>query len=183
MKKFAALFSDSYRELRSTRAITVAAMFGAVSVVLGYFTITVGDYVKIGFSSIAGQIVYYLFGPVLGGVFGGAMDVVKYLIKPTGPYFPGFTIDAAVAGLIYGCVYYRRTLTLRRVLAAEFLVCLVCNVFLATFWLSVLYGKGFFMLLPMRVLKNLIMWPINSLLFYTAARGLEGAGVLRPLSS
>ena len=39
MKKLATLFTGSYSELRSTRAITAAAMLGAVSIVLGYFSI------------------------------------------------------------------------------------------------------------------------------------------------
>ena len=66
MKKLATLFSDSYAELKQVRTITTTAMFGAISVVLGYFTIAIGDYIKIGFSTIAGQMVYYLFGPVVG---------------------------------------------------------------------------------------------------------------------
>ena len=42
-----------------------------------------------------------------------------------------------------------------------------------------MYGKGFFVLLPMRVSKNLVMWPVNSFLFYTMARAMEQSGVFR----
>ena len=97
MKKFAALFTDSYRELKKVRTVTVMAMFAAISVVLGYFTVAVGDYIKIGFASVVNQFVYFLFGPVAGGIFGGALDVLKYFIKPTGAFFPGFTFGAMVA--------------------------------------------------------------------------------------
>ena len=62
MKKLATLFSDSYAELNQVRTITATAMFAAVSVVLGYFTLAIGNYIKIGFSSISNQFVYYLFG-------------------------------------------------------------------------------------------------------------------------
>ena len=51
MKRLATLFADSYREVKNIRTITVAAMFAAISVALGYFTIQIGDYIKIGFSS------------------------------------------------------------------------------------------------------------------------------------
>ena len=44
-----------------------------------------------------------------------------------------------------------------------------------------LYGKGFLALLPMRAFKNIIMWPINSVLFYTVRKVLESAGVVRLL--
>lgn len=183
MKKLATLFTDSYREFAHVRTVTTAAMFGAISVVVGYFTIVVGDYIKIGFSTIANQFVYYLFGPVVGGTFGGALDVLKYLIKPTGAFFPGFTASAILGGVLYGCFFYKRPVSLRRVLAAELTVSVICNMLLGTLWLSMLYGKGFLALLPMRVIKNLVMWPVNSLLFYSVAKTLEASGVFRLLKA
>jgi hypothetical protein len=54
---------------------------------------------------------------------------------------------------------------------------------LGTYWLTVMYGKGFFAILPMRVFKNLIMWPINSMIFYTIGKALEAAGIFRLLKS
>lgn len=183
MKKLATLFTDSYREFRHVRTVTTAAMFGAVAVVLGYFTIQIGDYIKIGFSGMPNQLVCHLFGPVVGSIFGGAMDIVKYLIKPTGGFFPGLTLVPMAAGVIYGCFYYKKPVRLWRVFAAEFLVAVICNMGMTTMCLSVLYGKGFMALLPMRVFKNVIMWPINSLLFYSIARTLEASGVFRVLKS
>ena len=181
MRKMISLFTSSHQELKHVRAITTMAMFGALSVILGYFTIQIGDYIKIGFSTIVNQFVCSLFGPVAGAVFGGTMDIVKFLIKPTGAFFPGFTLVAIVAGLIYGCFYYKRQLTLTRVLIAELTVCVICNMLMSTYFLSMLYGKGFLALLPMRAFKNIIMWPINSVLFYTVRKVLESAGVVRLL--
>ena len=137
-------------------------MFAAISVVLGYFTLVLGDYLKIGFSTIANQFVYYLFGPVAGGLFGGALDILKYIIRPTGAFFPGFTISAMVGGVLYGCFLYKRPISFWRVLAAELTVSIICNMLLGTLWLSMLYGKAFMALLPMRVFKNIMMWPVNS---------------------
>ncbi len=179
MKKLATLFADSMQELKSVRTVTVCAMFAAISVVLGAYTLVIGDYIKIGFSSISNQFVHMLFGPVVGSLFAGALDILKYLVKPTGAFFPGFTINAMLAGLLYGCFFYKKPVRLGRILAGELTVSVICNVLLGTLWLSMLYGKGFLALLPMRVLKNLIMWPVNSFLFYTIARTLEAAGVLR----
>ena len=179
MKTLANLFTCSYFECRSTRTITTAAMLGAVSVVLGYFSVQLGDYIRISFSTIANQLVYYLFGPVFGCVFGCVLDVLKYLIKPTGGFFPGFTLSAAVAGALYGVFYYRKPVRLWRVLAAELVVAVICNMFLGTLWLSMLYGKAFMVLLPMRVVKNLIMWPINSALFYVVEKTKEETGAMR----
>lgn len=183
MKKLATLFTDSYREIKQVRTVTTAAMFGAISVVLGYFTIVIGDYIKIGFSTIANQFVYYLFGPVVGGCFGGALDILKYLIKPTGAFFPGFTFSAIAAGVLYGCFLYKKPITLVRVLMAELIVSIICNMLLGTLWLSMLYGKGFMALLPLRVFKNLVMWPVNSFLFYSIGKTLEASGIFRMLKT
>lgn len=183
MKRLATLFTDSYHEFKHVRTITVCAMFMAISVVLGYFTLVIGDYIKLGFSSISNQFVYYLFGPVVGGVFGGVLDILKYLIRPTGPFFPGLTLSPVMAGIIYGMFFYKRSLTFRRVLAAELTAAVVCNMIITTLCLSVMYGKGFMVLLPMRAFKNLVMWPINSMLFYTVAKTMEASGIFRILKN
>ena len=179
VKKWIRLFSDSYRELRQVKTIAAMGMFGAISVVLGSLTIVIGDYIKIGFSSVAQQFVYYLFGPVAGGFFAGAMDILKYFIKPTGAFFPGWTISAMTAGVLYGCFFYKKPLSIPRVLIAEFTVSVVCNMLLGTLWLTIMYEKAFMALLPVRVIKNLVMWPVNSMLFYTLTWTMEHSGVFR----
>lgn len=179
MKTLKEQFGLSFGELKKLRTITTCAMLAAVSAVLGYFTIQLGDFIKIGFSTIPNQLVHYLFGPVTGSLYGGMLDIVKYLIKPTGPYFPGFTISAAIGGIIYGVGYYKKPMTLKRILVTELIAAVICNMFLGTLWLNMLYGKAFFTILPMRVLKNLVMWPINSVIFFSCVQGLERAGVFR----
>ena len=75
MKKFVTLFTDSARELKSVRTITTMAMLAAVAVILGYFSIEYGQFIRIGFSGIPNEIVHMLFGPVVGSVFAGTMDI------------------------------------------------------------------------------------------------------------
>ena len=166
MKKFVTLFTDSYREFKSVRTITTMAMLAALAVILGMFSIEYGQFIRIGFSSI----------PNVGGIFAGALDILKYILKPTGPFCPQLTLVTILAGVLYGCMYYKKKITLPRVLAAKFIVMLVCNVFLNTLCLSVLYGQVFMEIIPLRALKNLIMWPIDSVIFYLTAKALESIG-------
>ena len=173
----------SYREFRNIKAITICAMFGALSIILGYFSIQIGDFLKIGFSSLPNEAVAYLFGPVVAPLFGGIMDILKYMIKPTGAFFPGFTITAIVAGLINGFLLYKRPIKLSRILITKFLVIVICDIALNTIWLSILYGKGFMMLLPMRAIKNLIMWPIEGLLLFTMLKMLNATGLLKEVQT
>ena len=181
MKKGWTVIKQSYMELKNIRTITTCAMFGAIAVVLGYFTIQIGDFIKIGFSSIPNEVVAYLFGPVVAPIFGGMMDIVKYLIKPIGGFFPGFTITAIVAGLINGRFLYKKKITMKRAFFVNFLVIVLCDMILNTYWLSILYGKGFFVLFPMRAIKNIIMWPIDSILMYSIIKTIEVSGIFKVL--
>ncbi len=180
MGKKGNMFLDSAKELKKTSALAVCAMLAALALILNSVaSINIGPYVKIGFSGIPNQLMDYLFGPVSGCLFAGVLDLVKFFMKPDGPFFFGFTFNAMLAAFIYGCFYYRRKLTIWRVLAAKFVVILIVNVLLNTLWLDMLYGKGFLAILPMRALKNLIMWPIDSVIFFTITRLLEQTGIFR----
>ena len=178
MGKKGNMFLDSAKELKKTSALAVCAMLAALALILNSVaSINIGPYVKIGFSGIPNQLMDYLFGPVSGCLFAGVLDLVKFFMKPDGPFFFGFTFNAMLAAFIYGCFYYRRKLTIWRVLAAKFVVILIVNVLLNTLWLDMLYGKGFLAILPMRTVKNLIMWPIDSFIFFTITRLIEQTGI------
>lgn len=178
-KNMKAMFSESANELKKIPVLAICAMFAALSIVLNSVTIVLGPYLKIGFSGLPNQLVDLLFGPITGALFGGILDIVKYFMNPTGPYFFGFTFSAMLAAFIYGFFYYKKPLTFTRVLIAHGIVCLVVNVILGTLWLKIMYGKAFFVLLPTRALKNLIMWPVDSIIFYTLTGVIERTGVLR----
>ena len=181
MKRLATLYTQSSQEIRQPRTIATCAMLAAVAIVLGYFSIELGSSLRIGFSSIPNRLVDYLFGPVVGAYFGGLLDIIKYIIKPTGTFFPGFTFNAMLAGLICGSILYGRKLTLWRVFLTKFLVIMICNVFFNTLWISILYGKAFMVLLPVRLFKNLVMWPIDSVILFMVGSFLERAGAFRLL--
>ena len=175
MERLATLFTGSFRQLKQVKTVTVCAMLGAVAIVLGSLSIELGSTLRIGFSGIPNEIVHMLFGPVVGSVFAGTMDILKYLIKPTG----AFTLIAMLAGLIYGSFYYKKELNFWRVLAAHITVALICNVLLNTWCLSILYGKAFAVLLPARLVKNAIMCPIDAFIFYHIAKVLDVTGVFK----
>ena len=179
MERLATLFTGSFRQLKQVKTVTVCAMLGAVAIVLGSLSIELGSTLRIGFSGIPNEIVHMLFGPVVGSVFAGTMDILKYLIKPTGAFFLGFTLIPMLAVLNYGRFYYKKELNFWRVLAAHITVALICNVLLNTWCLSILYGKAFAVLLPARLVKNAIMCPIDAFIFYHIAKVLDVTGVFK----
>lgn len=61
---------------------------------------------RIGFGSLPVIIAGILFGPLVGGAVGMVADLIGFIINPMGgAYFPGFTVSAALNGVIPGLVY------------------------------------------------------------------------------
>lgn len=160
------IFLHSVRELKKVRSLTTAAMLLAVAVVLGIFSIPVTPAVKVSLASLAIQLAAALYGPAVGGIVGGLADLIQHFIRPTGPYFPGFTISGILSGLIFGLIYYRRPLELRRVIIANVLVSIPVNLFLNTYWLKLLYGNAYLALLPVRAVKELALLPVFIAAFF-----------------
>lgn len=95
------VFISSYKELKKIRILTTCAMLISLSIILGYFTINIGGIAKVGFSSIPATLAAFLFGPAVA-------DITKYLIKPDGAFFIGFTLNAILTGFIRGSILYKK---------------------------------------------------------------------------
>ena len=145
----------SASELKSTHTLVFSAMLLAVQVVMNQL---LGTYVTpslyIGFGYLATSVVGALFGPAAAMLTNGLADIIGYLLKPTGPFFPGFTLSALLGGLVYGCAFYKRNITLTSVIVARLIVVVLINLCLNTLWTNMLYGKGFFADLFVRGIKN-----------------------------
>lgn len=174
MKK---MFADSLLELKNLKSMVMAAMLLAIAVVLGFFTLQLTEFIKIGFAYIANEFAGMMFGPVVGSLIGGMADILKYMVNPTGPFFPGFTISGLCGGLIYGMVLYKKPLSMKRVIAANTLVTILVNLLLNTYWLTLLYGNAYMALLPARIVKQLVMLPIEVIIFYAVAKVLIKSGL------
>ena len=104
-----------------------------------------------------------LFGPAAGALTGLASDLIGYLINSHGgAFFPGFSLSAALTGLIPGLLLHQRWANLEywQVGLAVLITDLIAGVFLNTLWLTILYRQGFFIILPMRLLARLVTLPI-----------------------
>ena len=164
-------FSSSAKELKVTQNLAICAMMAALSIVLSYTTsIAITPEIRVGFSGIPNRIVDFLFGPITGAIFGGMMDILKFLIKPTGAFFFGYTLSAMLASFIYGVFLYKRPFRpfrmLLNILLAEILVKLLINCCLNTLWSSMMGGKAFMVLLKPRLIKNLIQIPVDTTILY-----------------
>ncbi len=180
MKKFKDDLLSSAREFTNLRVLCALAVMGALAIALKSVSIDIGGVASIGFSGLPNQVVDMLFGPVTGTLFGGAMDVLKFFLKPTGAFHFGYTFNAMLAAFIYGCFYYKRPVRFWRILTAKGLIEVVVNLGFGTLWSAQLYGRAFLAALKLRVGWSLLVnWPLNTAVFYVIALALERAGVLR----
>ncbi len=167
-------FKESLKEFRELRTVAFTGLMAALAIVLNYVTtINIGPTIKIGFSGLPNQAVAALFGPAAGGIFGGALDVLKWFLRPDGSFFPGFTLSAIAGGVIYGLFLYKRPKTLLRVFLSQLTVKVFVNLFLNTLWLVILYNKAASAILPARALSNLIMLPIDTAIMYFMLKALD----------
>lgn len=145
------------------RTLVTMALLIALEVILTRFLSINLPIVRIGFGFLPVAIAAILFGPVWAGIGYAAGDLLGMLIWPTGAYFPGFTLTAFLVGATYGLFLYKKTVTWPRLIVTVVVVVLAYSLVLNTVWLSMLYGKAFWGLLPTRILQCVILIPVQVL--------------------
>lgn len=157
---------SSLANMRHVKTLAICGLFMALNVVLGYFTVKPSPYLEIGLGSITQPIVATLYGPLTACVVGLTQDVVKFIIHPTGTYIPALTLLAGIGGMIYGIFFYGKKVTFGRALIAKLVVNVFVNMILYSISLAPTMSIGIAAILPARILKNLITWPIFAALIY-----------------
>ena len=155
-------------KLSSPKTLTGAAMLVALYTILSFFTFKLSTTLEIDFAYLALAVCGMMFGPVIGGIAGAVGDTLGFIVSPNGAFFPGFTLSAFIMGFIYGIVLYKKPLTLKRIMLASFIVMFVCNLILTPIWLNMMYGTNL-IALP-RIIRNVIMYPINTILMYAVLK-------------
>lgn len=161
------LYLNSLKEFATPRNLTLCGLMCALAIVLNLTVrIDLGNYIRISFSGLANRIVEFILGPIIGCIFGAVTDILNFIVKPVGAFFPGFTFDKMLEGLIFGMILYKKPLSIPRVFSAQLLVKLIINCGFNTLWMCVLYGQTVKAILPLRLVKNAIMLPIDTLITF-----------------
>lgn len=143
------------------KKLVYMAMFIAITSILSRFVAIQLPFLKITFSFIPIALSAMIFGPVYGGVVAGIEDLIGATLFPKGPFFPGFTLSAILVGVVYGLILYKKPKTTTRMIIANAIIAVVINIVLNTVWLVILYNKGFIALASTRIIKAIIMIPIE----------------------
>lgn len=162
------------------KKIILTATLLAMLIILSRFLSIKTPITKISFAFVPTMLCAVWLGPkwtVLLNVLG---DLIGATFFPTGPYFIGYTISTAVAGLIYGCILYKKEENaysdiqfIIRLIISTTLVAVISNMVLNTIWTSITTGKAFKVLFFTRVTKQLIMIPIHVIVIFSIEKILR----------
>ena len=156
------------RNKNLTTLVSLALLI-AIEVVLSRFFSIRTPIVRIGFGFVPVAVAGMMFGPFGGVVVAGVGDLLGATLFPSGAFHPGFTMSAALGGLVYGLLIHHKEGTpewshgklLVRIAIAAAINCFAISLCLNTVWLTQLYDKGFMVLMPPRIVKEAIMFVVD----------------------
>ena len=140
--------------------LVVCGMMVGVDVVLARLASLNTTTERLGLALFAVAIVAYLYGPIAAMTVHALSDLIGAIVFPNGPVFLGFTLTAALIGVIYGLCFFR-SVNIWRIVIAVLAVQIVCTLCLNTLWLSILYHKAFLVFLPGRLIQAAIVAPVQ----------------------
>lgn len=145
------------------RQLCVSALLIAFDVIFTRLLALNTPLVKMGFGFAAVAVCAMLYGPGWAALTAALGDLVGSLLFPTGAYFPGFTLTAALTGLLFGLCLYRRRVRWGNAFLAAFLNCLLVTLVLNTAQIVIFFHASLEVLLASRVPQFFIMTAVQSL--------------------
>lgn len=160
---------------RSLKVVLVAILI-ASEVVLARFLAIRTPIISIGFSfaplMLAGMMLGWKYSTLIATV----ADLIGAILFPSGAFFFGYTITAALTGFFAGILLYRpdgikidRNFIIRLVIYV-LISTAVLHGGLNTLWIMITTGGASNVIVPVRIAKQLIMAPIEFLTILALAK-------------
>ena len=161
-----AYWRDAAAKLKDTRMLVFAALMIALRCALKLVYIPLAPNLKINTAFVANALGAMVFGPVMAIPAAVISDLMGWLIHPEGVYFLPFVLTEVGGSVIFALFLYRAKITPIRVMLSRFCICLFINILLNTPLMILYYslymgGKVYVLTIP-HILKNLFMFPIES---------------------
>ncbi len=164
---------ESAGVIKKPQTLAICAMLIAVNAVLGQFTLPISESVRIGFGFVTVPFASMLYGPLAGCVMGMLQDLVSFVIKPTGGLIIALTLNAGMMGIVYAAFFYKRKISFAKVVLAQLVVVCVINIVLNSIALAPIVGSGLVGILPGRLIKNVIMLPVQIMIMYLMLKTVD----------
>ena len=163
-----AYWKDAAAELKDTRMLVFAALMIALRVALKSLGIPIAADLKINVAFFVNAFGAMVFGPVVAIVAAAISDTLGCLLFPSGAYFFPFIFIEIAGSLIFALFLYRAKVTATRVILSRFCIDFFVNIVLNTpiMWLyyKMVLGKSYVIFQLPRIIKNLALFPLESVL-------------------
>lgn len=146
----------------NTVKVAVCALLVALDILLTRVAAINTPVMKIGLGFLAVALASCLYGPWWGAATGALGDFLGSLIFPTGAYFPGFTVTAALSGVIFGLVLYNKEINLKRGFLAAFLHVVIVTYLINTAMIAYISQTPYVTLLEIRAIQGVIMIAVET---------------------
>lgn len=162
-------FYNSFKELSNIYSLTALGMLLSLRIVLGIFAnytmAMFGNIVKIHINFLPIIVAAIMFGPVCAGIIGAAGDLLAFFINSAGQtYFPGFTLNGFLTGVIFGLVLYKNKDRICNILLAWAINVVFVEVILMAFWFNQLYGASYLFYLGTRTVSEIVIKGVPTIL-------------------
>ena len=159
----------------STKALVSVSLLTAMSIIFTRFfsfiiPIAGLPALRFGLGEAPLMMAGMVYGPALGGLGGLAADLIGVVVNPQGAYFPGFTLSSMLWGILPGLFFYKRNnknINIKGVFIVVSITYFIVSICLTTYWLSIMFGKGFLVLVPGRLLSSVVAIPLDSVMVST----------------
>lgn len=157
-------FVKSAQMLKNPQNLAVCGMLLALRILLGYFsnlTLAITPDIKIGLTFLPIAIAGILCGPIAAGAIGALGDLICFLLVPMGAYFPGWTINGLLVGLLYGIFLFECKKFIPSLVICELVSGIFVEIALGSLWLYIQFSKAFWVTAGIRGLKTIVAIPIE----------------------
>jgi ECF transporter S component (folate family) len=102
--------SNTEPQKLTSLTIVRAGLFISMSLVLKvmfevYIPLAGIPALRINFANLPLMLSGIILGPLAGFLTGAAADLINFVVKPGGPFFPGFTLASGLCGFIPGIIF------------------------------------------------------------------------------
>lgn len=154
------------------KKMILSALLLTIAIILNRFISIKTEVLIIQFTYIPIMLSAIWLGPKYSTLIAVLCDLLGALLFPFGPYFPGFTVSAGISGLVYGVLLYNHGEELTnkqliiRLTISSIINLVIVNIFITSFWIQMLYGKAYLVVVASRVVTQLVMIPIQIVTMY-----------------
>ena len=152
---------------------TVGLLIGLAVVFRGLLGIMVTDAFRLSFEFLPIAIVAIKFGPWKAGTAAMIADLVAFWIFPRGTFFPGFTFTAFLMGAAYGLFLRKNPTKIINITLAAIIVVVFIQLGLESLWLSIISGVPYPAMVAGRILRTVIMLPLQIVFIKFAAEAAK----------